>query len=327
MTPRALLAADCGSGVGLGHLERMLALADALHRDLEVLVLLPEGDAALRRRVVDRGHEPVEAAGDTASRVEAAVGVAPSVDAVVLDGYVFDVGLQRRIHDRVPLTVIDDLGLPADCDLAVNPSPGGERMRPTGAAAFLGGAAYALLRASFVEAREAVMRRGRGRRTVLVSSGATDLDGMGRRVGGELLDRDTTVEVIRVVGPDTRATISGAQPREHLLVAPASLAEALTSASIYVGAAGTTAVQAACVGIPGVITAAVPNQAAQATALAAAGCAALVDARDLAATCLMLLDDRDRCEEMAACGRNLIDGRGASRVAEAVRHLAAARAA
>jgi spore coat polysaccharide biosynthesis predicted glycosyltransferase SpsG len=55
--------------------------------------------------------------------------------------------------------------------------------------------------------------------------------------------------------------------RGRLLVAPRSLAEALSSAAIYVGAAGTTAVQAACVGIPAVVTAAVPNQVAQAAAL------------------------------------------------------------
>ncbi len=38
------------------------------------LVLLPDDDAALRRRVVDRGHTPIEARGDTPLRVAAAVG-------------------------------------------------------------------------------------------------------------------------------------------------------------------------------------------------------------------------------------------------------------
>jgi spore coat polysaccharide biosynthesis predicted glycosyltransferase SpsG len=41
VTPRALLCADCGSGVGLGHLERMLALADALQPDVDVVLLVP----------------------------------------------------------------------------------------------------------------------------------------------------------------------------------------------------------------------------------------------------------------------------------------------
>ena len=146
VTPRALLAADCGSGVGLGHLERMLALADVLAPDLEVFILIPEGDASLQRRVDGRGHRSIEAPGPTAERVDAAVTSLPPFDAVVLDGYVFDVAMQTRLRAKAPLTVVDDLQLPCDCDLAVNPSPGGEALRPVGAAAFLGGAAYALLR-------------------------------------------------------------------------------------------------------------------------------------------------------------------------------------
>jgi len=325
--PRALLAADCGRGVGLGHLERLLALADALRSDIDARVVLPQGDSQLRARVLDRGHVPLEARGGTAERIEAAVDDAGGVDVVVLDGYVFDVELQHRLRARAPLTVVDDLRLPADCDLGVNPSPGGERMRPPGAAAFLGGARFALIRSSFVEARDLVSRRGPAHRTVLVSTGATDIDGIGARVSAQLLEDDETVEVIRVVGPDTRAGGTSDVPRERLLVAPPSLDEAMSRATIYAGAAGTSAVQAACVGIPAVITAAVPNQEAQAAALAAAGCALVVDAADVAGTCLALLDDRARCAEMAARGRALVDGHGASRVADAVRRLVAARAA
>ena len=98
VTPRALLAADCGSGVGLGHLERMLALADALRPDLDVAVIVPEGDVALRQRVTDRGHVALEMPGTHRTRADAAVVAAPSVDVVVLDGYVFDVAMQRRLR-------------------------------------------------------------------------------------------------------------------------------------------------------------------------------------------------------------------------------------
>lgn len=327
VTPRALLAADCGRGVGLGHLERMLALADALQPELEVFLLVPEGDATVLRRVSDRGQTAIEARGVTADRVAAAVGVSPPFDVVVLDGYVFDVALQRRLRDRVPLTVVDDLQLPADCDLAVNPSPGGEELRPAGATAFLGGAAYALIRASVVAAREMALRRGRDPRTVLVSTGATDPARIGRAVSHALLDADATVEVIRVIGPDSPDSSEDARPRECVLVAPPDLADALAAATVYVGAAGTTAVQAACVGIPAVITAAVSNQQAQAAALGRAGCAVVVDSADLAGACLTLLDDPRERATMAGRGPELVDGHGAARVAAAIRNLVAARAA
>jgi UDP-2,4-diacetamido-2,4,6-trideoxy-beta-L-altropyranose hydrolase len=326
VTLRALLAPDCGPGVGLGHLERMLALADALRAHATVSLIIPEGDAVLRRRVAGRGHTVIEAPGETADRVASVIAAVESVDRVVLDGYVFDAAFQRRIRDRAPLTVVDDLGLAADCDLAVNPSPGGERLRPTSTDAFLGGASYALIRASFLDARATVLRDGRARRTVLVSTGATDIGGISGHVTTELLARDATVEVVRVVGPDADG-IPANEPRLRLLVSPASLAEALARSTVYVGAAGTTAVQAACVGVPSVINDAVANQSAQAAALAGAGCAVVADAGDLATECLHLLDDPSRCDAMAEHGRALIDGRGAQRVADAIRRLAQVDAA
>ena len=156
---------------------------------------------------------------------------------------------------------------------------------------------------------------------MLVSTGATDLDGIAGRVSDELLERDHSVEVVRVVGPDERGVPGTELTRLRLLVAPTSLADALARATVYVGAAGTTAVQAACVGVPAVINDAVANQSAQAAALAAAGCAVVVDSDDLATECLKLLDDPARCDAMADRGRGLVDGRGASRVADAVRRL------
>ena len=327
MILRALLAPDCGSGVGLGHLERMLALADALRPDTLVSVVLPDDDVELRRRVEDRGHAVVAARGAAPDRVASVLAAGRAPDLLVLDGYVFDAGMQERLRRRVPLTVVDDLGHTADCDLGINPSPGGESLRPAGATAFLGGAAYALIRSAFAEARETVLRRGRARRTVLVSTGATDIDGMAANVSTRLLNEDASLEVLRVVGPDAQSASPVDQPRLHLLVAPPSLAEALAETTIYVGAAGTTAVQAACVGIPAVINDAVPNQSAQAAALGRAGCAVVVDPEDLAAECIKLLDDPARCDVMAERGRALVDGRGAWRVAEAVRRLARVDAA
>jgi UDP-2,4-diacetamido-2,4,6-trideoxy-beta-L-altropyranose hydrolase len=327
VTPRALLCADCGTGVGLGHLERMLALAEALQPDIAVAVVVPQGDDALQQRVIDRGVEVIAAAGDTVHRVESLAASADSFAAIVLDGYVFDVGLQRRLRTHAPLVVVDDLQLPADCDIAVNPSPAGEDLRPEGATAFLGGPAYALIRQAVVEARTLALQGGREPRTVLVSTGATDLAGLGSTVTDDLLDRDATVEVIRVIGPDTDSSGREGRPRERRLVAPPHLADVLATSTVYVGAAGTTAVQAACVGTPAVITVAVSNQKAQADALARAGCAVVTDTALMAATCLTLLDDPDQRESMAARGRTLVDGGGAARVAEAIRTLVAARAA
>jgi len=326
VTTSALLVPDCGSGVGLGHLERMLALADALRPDVTAMLVVPAGDDTVRRRVTDRGHATLEQAGAAATRaLSAAAG--SGTDVVVLDGYVFDVAIQQRLREIAPLIVVDDLGLPSACDLAVNPAPGGEAKHPDGADSFLGGAPFALISAAIVEARDSVPQQGRGRRSVVVSTGAADASGLCALVVAGVLSGDAGAEVVAVVGPDMRRDDLGDDPRLTALVGPSTLAGALASATLFAGAAGTSAVQAACVGIPAVITATVANQMDQAAALADAGCAVLAPPHRITAECLRLLDDATTCAEMSTRGRLLVDGHGAVRVAGAVRRLIRARAA
>jgi UDP-2,4-diacetamido-2,4,6-trideoxy-beta-L-altropyranose hydrolase len=319
VTTRALLVPDCGVGVGLGHLERMLALADALRPDVSTSVVLPPGDDVLHRRVADRDHHVVDATGDASGRALAAVEA--GTDVVVLDGYGFDVTTQHRLRTVAPLVVVDDLAHPAFCDLAVNPSPGGEARRPMHADAFLGGAAYALVPGTVVAARGAECRVLEAGRIVLVSTGATDPSGLTEAVVAELLNRDPAVDVVAVVGPEMHPVGLPDDGRLSLLRQPATLAAALASATVFIGAAGTTAVQAACVGLPAVITPMVDNQRDQAAALAAAGCAICCPLQDLAAEGLRLLDDGPRRTAMTRAGRDLVDGRGAIRVAESLRRL------
>ena len=326
MSRRALLVPDCGAGVGLGHLERMLALADALRPDVVAVVAVPVGDAGVRERVRGRGHAAVEVAGDAPARALAAAALVPSAP-VVLDGYGFDPITQARLRAGAPLVVVDDLGQPCDCDLAVNPAPGGESLRPRGAGDFLGGPAYALLPAAVVSARDATAADRRAPRTVLLSTGATDPGGLVAAVAAALIGGDPAVVVVAVVGPEMRREDLPDDARVEVLLRPPSLAEPLARATVFAGAAGTSAVQAACAGLPAVVVPVAANQAPQAAALAAVGCAQLATADTVATETLHLLDDAPRREAMAAAGRALVDGRGAERVAAAVRRLAGAPAA
>lgn len=321
----ALLVPDCGPGTGLGHLERMLALGDALGAaGMRCTVAVPDGDAALRQRVSVRGHSCVELRGEVAERAMAG-SRALSPDVVVVDAYGVPVAVQSGLRQQCTLAVVDDLQNDCDCDLAVNPSPGGKTMRPHGAAAFLGGAAYSPLSSAYLQARAQRDQRGADDRTVLLSTGATALGGLGARVAGELLERDARIRVLAVAGPEVDAAALPSDPRLELLVAPPTLAPALARATVYAGAAGQTSLQAACVGVPAVLVAAVDNQRAQAGALEAAGCAMRATAETAAAAAVGLLDDSDRLADMARRGRELIDGRGAQRVADAVLALVAGR--
>ncbi|MCB0965168.1 MAG: GNAT family N-acetyltransferase, partial [Acidimicrobiales bacterium] len=87
---------------------------------------------------------------------------------------------------------------------------------------------------------------------------------------------------------------------------------------------GSTAWELALHGVPAALVPVADNQVPVAAAVAAAGAAVAVDGLDpgvLAATVRDLAADRTRRRAMAAAGRSLVDGRGATRVAAAARSL------
>jgi len=83
-------------------------------------------------------------------------------------------------------------------------------------------------------------RGDREPRTVLVSTGATDPAGLGLSVSHALLDRDSTVAVTRVVGPDSMELAGDACRANLCWLHHQDLAGGLGTATVYVGAAGTT---------------------------------------------------------------------------------------
>ena len=315
--PDILLLPDCGPGVGLGHLERLLALADRLGPTC-ALVLPGWREGILRAE--RRGHEVVI---DDAPLPLRARHASHSARCLVVDAYGLPLAAQRSVRQSCSLVLVDDLGSQCSCDVAVNPSPGGETLAPDGADLFLGGARYALLNADYLDARHARETTPPRERSVIISTGATDADGLGTALAVRLAC-NAELEVTLVLGPD--ASHAAVPPRVRIAAGLPSLAGLLATHAVFCGAAGTSAVQAAAVGVPGVVTAAFDNQRAQARALAAAGCALDVRRDQIADAVVELLDDGARREAMSAAARQLVDGRGAERVARAVMQLTTAGA-
>ncbi len=328
MAPVILLAPDCGPDVGLGHLERALALADALQGNAEPVIVTgpdgPEGD-----RVRARGH--LHRAGDDAWP-DRALAAADAVGAVVavLDGYESSLTTQARLRRGRRLVLVDDTNGSSDCDLLVNPAPGAQTLlRPDGAGEVLAGASYALLADAYLEARSERERGGVDPQSVAVVTGGATLGDLQPQLLRALRQAipDATLHV--VVGPRGSEPEAAAGLVVHS--SPPTLAGLLAMCAMYVGSAGGSAVQAACVGLPAVVIPMVDNQAQQAAALAAAGCAVALpmgaDPTKIAEPARAIAGDQTRREAMSAAGRELVDGRGAERVAQAILELVVARSA
>jgi hypothetical protein len=134
------------------------------------------------------------------------------------------------------------------------------------------------------------------------------------------------VSVLTMLGPAYR----GPAPGGEVLGSPQEWPAALAGARLLVGRFGHTLLEAAHLGTPALAVATDADAWADAQAFAAHGTSAAVrvhgpgDARAMAVQALALLADGPRLAAMAARGRELVDGRGAGRVAAALRELAGA---
>jgi UDP-2,4-diacetamido-2,4,6-trideoxy-beta-L-altropyranose hydrolase len=155
--PRLVLRADGNGRIGLGHLMRLLALAELLRPDFtELLFLTQASDEAVRAMLQSAGlnlrelHDQPLATEAT----ETLPSLLRPTDVLVLDGYGFDYAYQTAVRPLVArLVCLDDLhAFPFAADLVLNPaggiSPADYNLRTLGAR-LVSGPAYAPLRADF----------------------------------------------------------------------------------------------------------------------------------------------------------------------------------
>ena len=224
---------------------------------------------------------------------------------------------------RVPrciLAAIDDLERDLAVDLLVDPNPGGDPQRHGRAAHTLLGPRYALL--GPVPAALTTRPASRAVTSILVTFGATGADGLAGRVAVALARRlpDATIRV--VAGTPDADPPTGVES----VTAHDGLFAELAASDLVVTAGGVTMLESLLLGRPTVAVATADNQRRAVGGAAAAG---VVSAVPLDAPVAELVDrvvdltmvlasDTEQRRTLAARGPEHIDGRGASRVAEAL---------
>jgi UDP-2,4-diacetamido-2,4,6-trideoxy-beta-L-altropyranose hydrolase len=129
LAARLVLRADGNSQIGLGHVMRLLALAELLRPGFaEVAFLIQAPDAALTALLQDAGIALAEL--PTAPVAQEPASTLPPLlrptDVLVLDGYQFDFEYQMAVRPLVShLVCLDDLhAFPFAADLIINPAGG-----------------------------------------------------------------------------------------------------------------------------------------------------------------------------------------------------------
>jgi UDP-2,4-diacetamido-2,4,6-trideoxy-beta-L-altropyranose hydrolase len=156
--PRLLFRADGNATIGLGHLVRLLALADQLRGLALGLFLVREPTAAVAQLLAAEGWGVQPLPADQPWLAEAdwlAQDFLKPTDVLILDGYNFEAAYQQRLRaSGCGLVYVDDLlAWPVVADVLLNHSPGVAvtDYQTVVDTCFLLGPAFSLLRRPFLE--------------------------------------------------------------------------------------------------------------------------------------------------------------------------------
>lgn len=361
---RIVIRADASVTIGSGHVVRCLTLAAQLAEGGDTVAFvcrqLPE---SLAERIEAAGHRlhrlatPAIAPGDRnahgdwlgvpwqddARDTAAAIAALGGADWLVVDHYALDEQWESRLRSHAGrIMVIDDLAdRYHDCDLLVDHNVAAEpRARYEGllpsSALCLAGPRFALLRPEWAALRAglALMNEAAGHapRRVLVSYGGTDPTGETAKAIEALARVSFPVEADVVIGtanPQRQRieALVAQHPFATLTLDTPRLAELAAAADLALGAAGGSALERCCVGLPSVLTVCGANQAPGSAALAAFGAALNLGDADTVTVARLhaVLEGLAACPDLLAHMSQqalaLCDGQGARRVVQRMRAL------
>lgn len=339
---RIVIRTDADPAIGIGHVGRTLALAEAW-RQLGGKVhyvasapLAPSADAWIRTAGIPLDVLDTARYSDADAAATAAIaGHAP----VVLDAFGTPHAYRTVLRDLVPrLAIIDDMGGggPWSADIILNQNYGASPSYYPGqdpGTGLLLGPRYALLRPEFLRWRARPRRRDGQARRIAVSLGGTDPANITSLVL-DALDHKAAAgwKALVVAGAaNPRAAELKARAKTgskiHVIRRPSSMARLLVWADVAILAGGVTVWEALALGVPSVGIAVAENQVQAAEALDRDGLwrylgqASAVDIHRIGEAVKNLLADTGARRRLSETGQALVDGQGAARFADALARL------
>lgn len=342
-----LVVADSGPGIGLGHLQRCLALASALQREGMACAFVstgdPRTDARIRRRefaCLSPGfRSDLDVPGPDSVLAEAG---RAGCQGIVVDSYrVTQRYLEALRTAGLFVAAVDDLAAyPFPCHLVINGGAHATRLvyrSSTGDTRFLLGPQFALMQPEF--GGLSPHHDNIDVRTVLVTLGGADRGDLTPALLAALDEISGDFAITAVLGPlaengpHVHAVAARCRHPVHVVEAPESMCELMRTADIAVSAGGQTLYELAAAGTPAVAVITAANQSAGARALEASGAAIMAgpalrpDAQRVRQAVELLMADGARRRMMSRAGQQLIDGQGTHRVAKVLRTLLPQRVA
>jgi UDP-2,4-diacetamido-2,4,6-trideoxy-beta-L-altropyranose hydrolase len=331
--PMIGIRTQAGEGIGLGHVRRCLALAHALSGvGAEVRIVVDEDDRTVELIRAQGFHTVGVASGDALAQT-CATFREWQVRAVIADSYELDTQSLAVLRDVAGfLVVIDDLAdreIPAD--IVTNSAIHASTLPYAGlpGTLYLLGPRFALLSREFTDTPRPKIR-GQVEQ-VLITIGGSDPSGLSDKLAEWTLDCFGTASINVVVGPffpsaNMRAP-AAIRERSRLEIhhAPREMHALMLKADLAVTGGGQTTYELAATGTPAAAICIAENQRGNLRGLAEAGTLEFVgDASDgdlefkIVSALTDLAVESERRQRMSERGRQLVDGRGAERVAQEI---------
>jgi spore coat polysaccharide biosynthesis predicted glycosyltransferase SpsG len=339
--PRILFRVDGSAAIGMGHVYRSLAIADALREASRAeIAFLMTADHAEGMRTVSRYGYPVRvaASGALATLLEHVRDFAPEI--LVNDLPAIEDAYLRALAHIGAATVnlvdtLDDLEKTEQYAQVIVSVMSEERETPEG---FYGGPAYAILRRHFRDEREKEIRPDP--RMVLLSFGGSDPQGLTLKAARALVGLPPGIELVAVAGPAfpwprefeaLAATLARRVPLIHQ--AEGHIVDLMLEADLVLCSGGMSVYEIAALGTPGIVLGQNLREDARMRGFARhgsidyLGLGTDVSEAEVLQAAAALLADPERRRAMSAAGRRLVDGMGAARAAELVLESARQREA
>jgi UDP-2,4-diacetamido-2,4,6-trideoxy-beta-L-altropyranose hydrolase len=340
-----LIRADASVRIGIGHLMRCLALAQAWQEEgnfahFALVDVLP----VLERRLLDGGMDVSRVAASPGSLEDAARTIALAQEMVatwvVLDGYCFDTPYQRAVKEAdLRLLVVDDYGHASHyyADLVLNQNISADESLYANRESYtrlLLGPRYAMLRREFWPWRGWQREIPPVAHKVLVTLGGADPDNVTLRVVRAL-------HRVQIPGLAAAVVVGGGNPHWESLRSAVEhsgceirlerdvrdMSELMAWADVAISAGGSTCWELAFMGLPALVLVVADNQKGVADGLDALGVVRSlgrcidVDEVDVARASKVLVTDSAQRGAMSEKGRQLVSGSGADEVVTSMNRL------
>lgn len=341
-TGTLLIRADAGVAIGTGHVMRCLALAQAW-QDIggRAVFAMAEMTSAMGARLAAESCQvvPIESQAGTSEDASQTIAIATEQKAewIVVDGYHFTAEYQGVLKAAgFKLLFLDDYGHASNyfADIVLNQNVSATEALYASRAPevrLLLGPRYCLLRREFSAWRDWKREVALLGRRVLVTMGGSDPENLSARVVDALSQ-------VRLEDLETIVVMGGSSPHSEVLESADSLgksisvrrdvtniAELMAWADVAVSSAGTTCWELCLLALPALLTDVAENQTALAHQLARRKCAIYLggpqdfSAGHLADRLEQLLMSAETRQDLSARCRELVDGRGSTRVVAAMR--------